>query len=90
LLRRHIRHDWHGTIKMIEVVESFDGFDPSVIWPGIKFDFKNIRNISHVAVVSDIGWLSPLAKAAGALLSTKLRAFSISELDDAREWIKSV
>lgn len=81
--------DRHSTIKMIEVVESCDGFDPSVIWPGIKFDFKNIRNISHVAVVSDIGWLSPLAKAAGALLSTKLRTFEISELDDAREWIKA-
>ena len=79
--------DRHGTIKIIEVVESFEGFDPSVIWPGIKFDFRNIRNISHVAVVSDIGWLSPLAKAAGAFLSTKLRTFGMDQLDEAREWI---
>ena len=80
--------DRHSTIKMIEVVESFNGFDPSVIWPGIKFDFKNTRNISHVAVVSGTGRLSPLAKAAGAFLPTKLRTFAISELDDVREWIK--
>lgn len=79
--------DTHGTVKLIEVIETFKGFDPSVIWPGIKFDIKNLRHISHVAVVSDIGWIGPLSKAAGAVLTTKLRTFDIAELDAARDWI---
>lgn len=80
--------DAHGTVKLIEVIESLEGFDPAVIWPGIKFDFKNLRHISHVAVVSDIGWIGPLSKAAGALIATKLRTYDAGELEAAREWIR--
>ena len=79
----------HGTVNFIEVLESFSGFDPSVIWPGIKFDFANLKNIRRVAVVSDIGWISPLTKAAGYFMSTKLRMFDMSELDEARDWVRS-
>lgn len=81
--------DTHGTVKFIEVIDDFGGFDPSVMWPGMKFDFKNIPHISHVAVVSDIGWIGPISKAAGALMPTKLRTFHIAELQDARDWITS-
>lgn len=79
--------DAQGTVKLIEVTESLDGFEPSVIWPGIKFDFRNLRHISHVAVVSDIGWIGPVSKAAGALMSTKLRTYDLADLDEAREWV---
>ena len=81
--------DRHGSIKLIEVIESFEGFDLSTIWDGIKFDMRNIRHISHVAVVSEIGWIGPMSKAAGAFISTKLRTFGLAELPEARKWIKS-
>ena len=62
--------DRHGTIRLIEIINKMDGFDPSLMWKGAKFDFKNLRHISHCAVVSDIGWMSPMTKAAGAFMST--------------------
>lgn len=79
--------DKHGTVKFLEVIESFSGFDPATLWPGIKFDWKNIMHISHVAVVTDIGWMGPMSKAAGALLPTKLRVFDLDDLDEARDWL---
>jgi len=81
--------DLHGKIKVIEVIESFSGFDPAILLPGIRFDIRNIRHVSHVAVVSDIGWFSPVVKAAGALVSTKMRLFHLDELNEARNWIRS-
>jgi len=54
----------------------------------MKFDMKNIRHISHCAVVSDVGWFSPMSKAAGAFMSTKLRTFNMDEIDAARAWLK--
>lgn len=81
--------DAHQPVRMVEIIDSFEGFEPSVLWPGIKFDIRNIRHISHVAVVSDIGWISPLSKAAGAVVSTRLRTFDMAHLDDARDWVRS-
>ncbi|MBI6629652.1 SpoIIAA family protein [Pontibaca salina] len=80
--------DQHGTIRLLEVVEDFSGFEISVLWPGIKFDIQNLKHISHVAVVSDTGWIGALAKAAGSFMSTKLRTFDLSELAEARAWIR--
>lgn len=82
--------DTNGTVKLVEIVDSFTGFDPSTIWEGIKFDFRNIKHISHVAVVSDIGWISPASKAAGALISTQLRTFDMEHLEEARTWVRNV
>lgn len=81
--------DRHGKVKFIEVIESFQGFDPSMLWPGIKFDWQNIPKISHVAVVSDLGWIGPMSKAAGAVLHSQVRFFGMEDLDAARDWIAS-
>lgn len=81
--------DKHGTVRFVEVIESFHGFDPSIIWDGIKFDWINIQHISHVAVVSNWGWLSPLSKAAGYVMGTKLRTFGLDDLEEARQWAET-
>ena len=80
--------DRHGTVKFIEIIESFSGVDSLVLWPGIKFDWKNISKISHVAVVSDLGWVGPMSKAAGALISSDVRFFEMDDLEAARAWVK--
>ncbi|MDN5787674.1 STAS/SEC14 domain-containing protein [Pseudorhodobacter sp.] len=77
----------HDKIKLLEIIESFHGFDPSLLWQGIKYDVKILPHITHCAVVSDMGWISPLTKAAGAFMATKLRTFDLSELDTARDWL---
>ncbi len=77
----------HGKIKLLEIVEDFQGFDPMMLWKGMKFDIKIIPHITHCAVVSDMGWISPLTKAAGAFMATKLRTFDLSELEAARAWL---
>ncbi|WP_158623210.1 STAS/SEC14 domain-containing protein [Pseudorhodobacter sp. E13] len=77
----------HGKIRLLEIIEDFQGFDPMMLWKGMKFDIKIIPHITHCAVVSDMGWISPLTKAAGAFMATKLRTFDLEELDAARAWL---
>lgn len=76
-----------GTIRLVEIIESFKGFDPILLWEGIKLDFKVIPHISHCAVVSDISWISPISKAAGAVMPMQLRTFPLAKADEARAWI---
>ena len=77
----------HDKIRLVEVVEHYEGFDPGLMWRGMKFDFKAIPHITHCAVVSDVSWMSPLAKAAGAFMPMKVRTFGLDELEVARDWI---
>lgn len=79
--------DRHQIIKFIEVVDDLDGFDPAVIWPGIKIELGSSPAISHVAIVSDIDWIAPLTKATGAFFSPRLRTFPRGDLHRARSWI---
>ncbi len=77
-----------GKIKVLEEIREFPGFDPSVLWKGIKFDFKHLNDVSHIAVISDKGWVGPLSKAAGAFISCKIRVFKLNERDEARKWLE--
>lgn len=79
--------DRNGTIGVVEVIRDFDGFDPSILLPGLKFDLKNLSHVSHVAVVTDKAWMSPLVKAAAAVTPINMRIFPLSELEAAREWV---
>lgn len=81
--------DAHGQVRVVEIVESFSGFDPAVLIPGIKFDLKNLSHISRAAIVSDIGWFSPLVRAASALTAIEMRMFEMDQLDEARDWARS-
>lgn len=81
-----------GDIKLLEEIRTLKGFDASMVWEGIKFDIKNlkhIRHISHCAIVSDIGWLSPISKAAGAFISCKIRTFTLDQINEARAWLQA-
>ena len=78
----------HGTIRLIEIVESLEGFDRGLIWQGIRFDMKAIPRISHCAVVTDFGWMSPIVKAAGAVMPMQLRTFPLAEVEAARVWLR--
>ena len=79
----------HGKIKILEEIRQFSGCDASVLWEGTKFDMKHLKDYSHCAVVSDKGWVGPIAKAAGAMISCKVRVFPLDQIDEARRWLKS-
>ncbi len=78
----------HGKIKILEDIRKFSGFDPSVFWDGLKFDIKHLKDISHCAVVSDMGWIGPFAKAFGTLITCKIRTFPREQIEEARQWLK--
>ena len=76
----------HGTIRLVEVIERFEGFDPTTIFDGIKFDIKHMKDISHAAIVSDIPWISFMTNALAMVSPVMVRTFALDDVDAARDW----
>ena len=81
--------DRHGTIRIVEVIESFEGFDPTTVLDGLKFDLNHLTDVTHAAVVSDIGWIGVMTRAASMVMPVTIRVFTMDELDEAREWART-
>ncbi|AZQ65807.1 STAS/SEC14 domain-containing protein [Silicimonas algicola] len=79
----------HGTIRIVEVIERFEGFDPTTVLDGVKFDIKHLRNVSHAAVVSDIPWIGFMTRAASTVMPLTVRTFAMSDLEAARAWARA-
>ena len=80
----------HGTIRMVEVIEKLDGFDPTTILDGLKFDAKHLSDISHVAIVTDSPWLGFMTNVADVFMPVVVRKFDMANLDQARDWAHNV
>ena len=80
--------DKHGTIRLLEVIERFDGFDPTTVLDGMKFDLRHISDVTHVAVVSDVPWVSFMTSAAAMVMPITVRIFRMDQLDEARAWVE--
>jgi len=74
-------------IRILEDVQQIPSFDPSMIWEDLKFTLKHMDDISHCAVVSDLGWVGPYARIAGALSQCQIRVFPSDQKEKARTWL---
>ena len=76
----------HGSIRIVEVIEKFEGFDPTTVLDGLKFDYNHLSDVTHAAVVSDIAWIGLMTRASSMVMPVAIRSFSMDQLDEARAW----
>jgi hypothetical protein len=76
-----------GKVRMLEVIDRFEGLDADMLWDGLRLDRKIMPHISHCALVGDADWLGPLERAREAVLPMQLRLFSLREESAARAWL---
>ncbi len=80
----------HDKLKMLAVLDdSFQSYTAGAMWDDTKFGLTHLTTLSKLAVVSDRGWVRRSVKLFGPLMPTHVRVFYLSELEDAREWIKT-
>lgn len=89
LERLKIAIDQHGSIKVLERLGKLKAppIPWSRFWDDIQFGFEHLRDITHAAVVADQSWIVPYVRLLNPLLKAELRAFKLSELEAAREWL---
>ena len=78
----------HDKINAVEVVRSFAGMEPSLWWRDLNYGFSRMDAFGRCAVVTDNGWLGPMARFFAAFLSIELRTFDMKDIEAARAWAK--
>ncbi|MGK6318659.1 STAS/SEC14 domain-containing protein [Sphingomonas sp. DT-204] len=76
----------HKQLNVVEVIRNFEGIDPALWWQDVKWSLGHIHRFARAAVVTDSGWIGPVARALGALMPSEIRTFPLDRLDEARRW----
>lgn len=79
--------DRHDTIKVLEKIVKFEGAELGVLGKGLGLDLSLLPKVSHVAVVGEASWIKAVTKATGAVIPAETRYFSITEEEEARQWL---
>lgn len=77
-----------GPLSLVEVIESFEGFDARTIWDGMRFDLAHWSEFRRVAVVTDLTWFSPFTKLTDALTHLQVKEFPLKDIEAARDWAR--
>lgn len=79
----------HDKISLLYYLGAeFTGFGISAIFDDAEMGIKNLSSWDKVAFVSDHSTLMSFVKFFAHLMPSKVRVFSIAELDDAKDWEK--
>ena len=77
-----------GKIKVLVILEDFQGWERGVDWSDISFQMEHGDEIEKMAFVGDEKWKDLIFAFAGKpFRSTAIEYFDSSRLDEARAWL---
>jgi len=79
-----------GPVKLLFVLEGFDGWHPADNWSDLSFYVKHGQSIQRIAIVGDERWRSETLMFAGAdLRQAPVEFFPAHAVADARLWLSA-
>jgi SpoIIAA-like len=77
-----------GLVKLLFILEGFDGWDPQDNWSDLSFYVKHGETIQRIAIVGDARWRSETLMFAGAdLRKAPVEFFPEHAVAEARAWL---
>lgn len=77
----------HGKVRLVYVLGSdFDDYEGEAVWEDLKLGTRHPASFERIAIVTDARWAAPAIKIFSMLWPGQARAFSLAELDSAKEW----
>ncbi|MCL2725742.1 MAG: STAS/SEC14 domain-containing protein [Polyangiaceae bacterium] len=78
----------HPRIKAVEVVRRIGKISPGLWWRDLNYTFSHLNKFGRCAVVTDKGWIGPLARFFAAVSHMEIRTFPMTDLEGARAWVR--
>jgi hypothetical protein len=77
-----------GPVRLLYVFgKDFTGIEPEALWDDGVFGLKHWHDFSHIAVVTDHGWLSAVVNMFKPFFHGEVRVFRVAGLPAAKDWI---
>lgn len=79
----------HAKLKCLIVLgDEYATYARDAVSSDVKFGIRHAKSFSHIALVTDIGWISSAAKLFMLFAPYKFKAFPVAKLEEAKSWIK--
>ena len=77
----------HGKVRVLEIVEEFEGMDATAFWHDVKFSLRHLKDFSRVAIVVNRDTHHLWSAFAAPFVSCEVEHFAPGEEDAARDWL---
>ena len=84
-------NEW-DEIKILKEVHTIGGIELKALWEDLKMSSRlitKVKKIKKVAVVADQFWTKHVVKVMQFGFWGEIKAFNLSEKDEARQWLES-
>ena len=80
----------HDRLKFLLVAgPDYESYSPAAAWDDARFGFSHFTTFSKIALVSDVDWMRAAVKLFGPIMPGEIMVFHMSEIEDAKTWIRS-
>jgi len=79
----------HGEVNLLVRATTFRDWSPAALWQDLRFDVAHYDDVFRLAMVAERSskeWMASLSK---PFTGAKVEFFPDSELESARQWVKS-
>ncbi|MEO6422861.1 MAG: STAS/SEC14 domain-containing protein [Candidatus Nitrotoga sp.] len=79
----------HGKLRLLFVMNDFDGWDAGAAWEGFKFGIEHFADIEWLAMVGETKWQHGMATFCKPFTTATVRYFDRTDAVEARMWLRA-
>jgi hypothetical protein len=77
----------HGQIRVLEIIEDFEGMDAIAFWHDVKFSLRHLQNFGRIAVVTNPNVHHLWSSLVAPFINCEVEHFAPDEEEAARDWL---
>jgi hypothetical protein len=77
----------HGKIRVLEVIEDFEGMDAAAFWHDVKFSLRHLQDFSRLAIVTNPDVHHLWSSLVAPFMSCEVEHFPPEDVVAARDWL---
>jgi hypothetical protein len=79
--------DRHGHVRVLEIIQDFEGMDAVAFWHDIKFSLRHLNDFSRIAIVCNPDTHHLWSSLVAPFISSAVDHFRPGEEEAARDWL---